>query len=90
MSARKQNMTVNDGVSWIVKFGISAGFDDMEAQVLGANGKEIVKATWLGSGALTLTNYNGFPIGSTIVDTQAFKIHMKTSATAWKSSAAMT
>ena len=47
-------------------------------------------AFWTGAGAITLTNYNSIPIGSIIIDTQAFKIHIKQAAATWKSSAAYT
>lgn len=45
-------------------------------------------AFYRGSDAITLSNYNGLPIGSVIFDFQAFKTHYKTAATTWKSSAA--
>ncbi len=51
-------------------------------------GEEVVEATYVGTGAITLADFNGLPIGSVITDTQAFKTHMKTGATTWKSSAA--
>lgn len=43
------------------------------------------EATYLGSGALTLADYNAFPIGSRIFDFQSGKIHLKTGATSWVS-----
>ena len=88
--ARKQNLNTNDGVAWYTRYGISAGVDDMEVVVFGGNGKERAVGFYGGSGALTLSNYNGFPVGSVILDFQAFKTHYKTASTTWKSSAAAT
>lgn len=86
--AKKTNLTINDGAVWYDLFGITAGIDDMEVLIEGGNGKLFCKGTYTGSEAITLTNYNNFPVGSVIEDVQAFKTHYKTDATTWKSSAA--
>lgn len=45
---------------------------------------------YTGSSEVTLSVYNNLPVGSIIIDTQAAKFHMKTGATTWLSSAALT
>ena len=86
--AKKTNLTVNDGAVWSDLFNITAGIDDMEVFIKGGNGKEYCEGIYTGSGAITLANYNNFPVGSSIKDFQAYKTHYKTAATTWKSSAA--
>ena len=84
--SRKQNRVPQDGVSWPTQFSVTAGIDDMEVTVEGANDKVVVKATYYGSSSITLANYNGFPVGSIIDDTEVYSQHMKIGATTWKSS----
>lgn len=85
-----------DSDSWEDLFGITTGASDLmtvsaQRSVDGSgNNVIVVNAVYNGSSGITLSNYNGLPVGSVIVDVQAFKIHMKTAATTWKSSAAMT
>lgn len=76
-------------------FSVTSGLDDIV--FMGFNGKtyagvpqQKVIGFFTGSSALTTSNYNGLPIGSIIIDTQAYKIHFKVAATTWKSSAAAT
>lgn len=90
-----RNSQVIDGVSFMDAFNIAyADANNLQNAVrIGGNAdkkSEVVFAVYTGTGAITLTNYNGLPVGSVIFDVQAFKIHLKTGATAWKSSAAFT
>ena len=87
--ARPNNLTLNDNQSWVDAYNITSGISDFQAEIVGANGVNYVKGIYTGSGAITLSNYNNFPIGSTILDVQAKKWHLKTAATTWVSSAAM-
>ncbi len=86
----KINLVPQSSTNWADLFGISSGLTGLEASVVGGgvNGALYVVGFWTGSGAITLSNYNAFPIGSIIYDHQAFKTHYKTAATTWKSSAA--
>lgn len=74
--------------------GVTTGKDDLLVfGVAGLQGssdtaREPYICVYYGDG-ITLANYNAFETGTIIIDTQAFKIHMKTDATTWKSSAAM-
>jgi hypothetical protein len=87
--ASKNNLTSVPGTSWADLYGISAAKQaGLEAEVKNGNGCTYVEGRWTGAGAITLSNYNNFPIGSIILDFQAFKTHYKTGATTWKSSAA--
>ncbi|GEM_PF-6927339 len=61
-------------------------------EVVKSDGGESVRALYDGgdaAAAITLADYNGFPIGSHILDIQAYKWHIKTGAETWKSSEAM-
>lgn len=56
------------------------------------NNQNAYHAVYSGSGAITLSNFAKMGKGSIIIDTQAFKIHMKVAdagTSTWKSSAAM-
>lgn len=80
-----------DSGSWEEQFLVSTGASDLtKVQAVADEDGMIVKAVYKGSGAITLANYNGFPLGSVITDLQAFKTHIKVNATTWKSSAAYT
>lgn len=92
---KKRNSQLIDGVSFMDKFGITLAAADKLTSVQILSGIDdskglTVHAAYTGASAITLTDYNGFPVGSVIIDFQAFKIHLKTGATTWKSSAAFT
>ena len=89
MATRPNNLTINDSQSWRDLWNITAGIDDMQVEIVGANNVNYARGVYTGSGAITLSNYNNFPIGSQILDIQAKKWHIKTAATTWLSSAAM-
>lgn len=90
-----RNSQVIDGVSFMDAYEIDLADASNLQNVVRISGNDsgkndIVFAVYTGAGAITLANYNGFPAGSVIFDTQAFKIHLKIDATTWKSSAAFT
>ena len=89
------NLKPCDGESWKDLFSITAGLDDIMVSLEAGkdnagNPKIFANAKYYGSGAITLSNYDGFPIGSKIEDYQAYNIHYKVGASTWKSSAAAT
>lgn len=72
---------------YIVKFG---GRDQSSSEL---GNKDFVIGFYIGTSAITLTNYAGLPEGSIIIDRQAYKTHYKVAASGtdtWKSSAAAT
>lgn len=69
----KLNLAVNENQGWMDRFNITAGTDDLELLVLGANGKTRVIGFYTGSGAASYTNYKNLPKGSIIFDEQAHK-----------------
>lgn len=90
-----RNSQVIDGVSFMDAFSIDlADANNLQnAVILSGNAdkkSEVVFAVYTGAGAITLAKYNGLPVGSVIFDMQAFKIHLKTGKTVWKSSLAFT
>ena len=90
-----RNSQIIDGVSFMDAFNIALADANNLQNAIRISGNadkknDIVFAVYTGSGAINLANYNGLPVGSVIFDMQAFKIHLKTGATAWKSSAAFT
>lgn len=90
-----RNSQVIDGVSFMDAFNIDLADANKLQNAMRVSGNaykksDVVFAVYTGTGAIILANYNGFPVGSVIFDMQAFKIHLKTGNTAWKSSAAFT
>lgn len=90
-----RNSQVIDGVSFMDAFNIPLAAANNLQNVVRISGNdskksEVVFATYTAASAITLSDYNNFPVGSVIFDTNAFKIHLKTGATTWKSSAAFT
>lgn len=91
MALSKLNLDTNENQGWMDRYQITAGTDDLEVLVLGANNNVQVLAFYNGSGAINLTNYKNFPLGSLIFDRQAKKIHQKNAASetdTWVSSSA--
>ncbi|MHB8842359.1 MAG: hypothetical protein ACYC56_11350 [Candidatus Aquicultor sp.] len=86
----KINLAEQRSTAWPDLFGVTAGLVGMEAKVIGGgvDGALYVEGIYTGSAAITLADYNNFPVGSSIKDFQAYKTHYKTGATTWKSSAA--
>lgn len=90
-----RNSQIIDGVSFMDAYNIALNDANNLSNALLVSGnadykQTVVYANYTGTGAIALANYNGFPVGSVIFDFQAFKIHLKTGATTWKSSAAFT
>ncbi len=90
-----RNSQVVDGVSFMDLFNIPLTAAQNLSNVLiitgtSQNGKTVVQANYTGASAITLSDYNNLPVGSVIFDFQAFKTHLKTGSTTWKSSAAYT
>ncbi len=92
MPHTKINLGPELSTAWPDLFAITTGLTGMEVEVVGGgvNGALYCRGIYTGSDAITLSNYNNFPIGSVIHDYQAYKTHYKTAATTWKSSAAAT
>ena len=89
---KKPNLAVNSGQSWIDSYAVTNATAIAGAEFLnvGANGKNFLVGFWTGAGAITTSWFNNMPIGTVILDYQAYKTHYKTAATTWKSSAAAT
>ncbi len=90
-----RNSQVIDGISFMDMFNITLAAAQKLQNVEIITGTQdgnttVVRANYTGTGAITLTDYNNLPTGSVIFDFQAFKVHLKTGATTWKSSAAFT
>lgn len=71
-----------DGISIQDAFGISAAtMENVENPAwLSGDNKDKVVLWYVGTGAITLTDFNGLPKGSIIHDLQAHKDHEKTGA----------
>jgi len=92
MSGRNDyGVVAHHGVPPVERYGVAAAAIEKlkMIEVHQNDAGEVVEATYDSAGAITLADYNGFPIGSRILDLQAFKWHIKTAATTWLSSAAM-
>lgn len=76
----KLNLASNENQGWMDRFGITAGYDDLEIQVLGANGNTQVVGYYTGSGAWTISRYANFPPGTIIFNCQDHKTYEKTGA----------
>ncbi len=90
-----RNSQIVDGVSFMDLFNIPLAAASKLSNVLIISGiaddkKTVVQANYTNTTAITLSDYDNFPVGSIIFDFQAFKTHLKTGATTWKSSAAYT
>ena len=97
MSNQARNLVEQQGTSWEGLFGIDAGGltnatrDNFNVHIIGNTQKSAIAVCfYTGSAALTLSEFDALPIGSIIFDMQAFKLHLHTAATTWKSSAAAT
>jgi hypothetical protein len=70
----------------VEELGITTGAADIE--VLASQGRGGVKkyqVYYVGSGAITLANYNAFPKGTLLIDEQADTLYYKTNnTTGWK------
>lgn len=79
-----------------VRYGVTAAAIEKLMSITcnqNSAGGETVHAVYdggSGAAAINLADYDGFPIGSEILDVQAFKRHQKTGAATWKSSVADT
>ena len=95
---KANNVIQGDGVSWEDHYQIDADLLTnatrtnflVERKTNPAGGLDFASARYVGTGALTLSEFNAFPAGSDIKDFQAYKTHYKVDATTWKSSAAAT
>lgn len=100
MSLKQNNIRQGDGVSWEDAYDIDAGAltnatrDNffVERKVLPGGNGEIAVAYYLGTGALTLTEFANFPLGSEIHASQltTAAIYFKKAAagtSTWKSQA---
>lgn len=91
MALSKLNLDTNENQGWMDRFQITAGTDDLEVLVLGANEATCIIAFYTGSGAINLTNYKNFPLNTMIWDRQAHKTHEKAAVSetdTWVSSSA--
>lgn len=91
MAISKLNLDTNENQGWMDRYVITAGYDDLEVLVLGANDAEQVIAFYNGSGAINTTNYKNFPLGSIIFNRQAHTTIEKAAASGtdtWVTSAA--
>jgi len=96
MADVKNNLQVNNG-SAQSEFGMSKAEAETCNGIVQFAGRDPKNETpvsfcivyYKESSAIDLTKYNDLPTGTIVIDTQAFKIHMKTAAATWKSSAAM-
>ena len=87
----KLNLASNENQGWMDRFAITAGYADLEIQVLGANGNTQVVGYYRGSGAWTISNYANFPPKTIIFNCQDHKTYEKTGAVGadtWVASAA--
>lgn len=87
----KLNLASNENQGWMDRFGITAGYADLEVQVLGANGNTQVVGYYNGTSAWTIANYKNFPKGTVIINNQDHKTYEKTGAVGvdtWVASAA--
>ncbi len=92
MPNKALNLRPQDGVSWEDVYAIDgAGLTNatranFSVQVVTGNDKRYARANYDGSGALTLSEFNAFDIGSTILAPAIStpSIYLKTAATTWK------
>ena len=92
MASKRNVGKVQAGRTLDDMFSFTTNVSLIEVMPFGANGVEFGLAVYYGTSAITLANYAGLPKGYIIIDTQAYKIHMKVAAagtSTWKSSAAM-
>lgn len=97
MGLRINNAVIYDGEAWNQKFNIAdaaAAKLKMVTVFKGsdADGTEQLRVDAVydgGSGGtnITTSDYNNFPVGSTILDVDAFAYYLKTDATTWKTEA---
>lgn len=95
-AGKKQNNATfsQNQTSWEDKWGINAGGltnatrATLKVGILSNEDGDVAHVVYTGSAALTLSEFNSLPVGSVILDFQAYKTHYKTAATTWKSSAA--
>lgn len=86
------NVVAGDGLAWDTKFGITvstltnATKDNFLVEIKSHEKHTWAECMYLGSGALTIAEFNALPIGSTVkcpaVATAPF--YIKTGATTWK------
>lgn len=92
---KQNNVVQGQGASVEDLFGIDFGDLtnatrlNLQAEIKNGPIRTFAVLYYSGTGALTLSEFNNLPVGSYIIDFQAFKIHLKTGSTTWKSSAAM-
>lgn len=87
----KLNLASNENQGWMDRFNITAGVDDLEIQVLGANNATQVVGFYNSSDAWTIANYANFPPGTIIFNNNDHKTYEKTGAVGtntWIASAA--
>jgi len=87
----KLNLASNENQGWMDRFGITAGTDDLEIQVLGANGNSQVVGFYNSTSSWTIANYKNFPPGTIIFNNNDHKTYEKTGAVGtdtWVASAA--
>jgi hypothetical protein len=77
----RNNLMLEDGVSWQKLFSVTAGYDDLDVLLLKSESGTIRVFGWyIGTGAITEANYINFPKGTVIIDTQDSTIKLKTAA----------
>lgn len=89
---KANNLIAQTGISWEDRFQIDADGltnatrKNFRVHVLGNEDGEIVQAVYTGSGALTLSEFNNLPIGSTIFCPALATpcVYLKTTATVFK------
>lgn len=89
---KANNMILIDGVSWEDRYAIDADGltnatrSNFKVVRFGGEGEEFVICRYTGADALTLSEFNNFPVGTLIfanaVSTPC--VYMKTAATTWK------
>ena len=67
MAFSKLNLDTNENQGWMDRFQITAGYDDLEVLVLGANNNTQVIAFYSGSSAINTANYKNFPDRKSVV-----------------------
>ena len=83
-----------DGAGVFKAYGITFGdltnvtSSNLQGHIVNGPAFDYAVLTFIGSAALTLSEFNSLPVGSEIRDFQAKKTHFKTAATTWVSSAA--
>jgi hypothetical protein len=87
----KKCLIHNENQGWMDRFEITAGYADLELQVLGANGNTQVIGFYNGSSGWTIANYANLPKGTIVFNNQDHKTYEKTGAVGvdtWVASAA--